>query len=156
MHAKLCRICLIALVGLAGPVVRAQREKLPPDDVELVEKTWPDALRTGTGIRYVVLAEGKGEPPQPGDKVALLYEGRLLRGEVFDKAMDRQHPFVFRVGRERVIPGMDQIVLLMRPGERRLVIIPPELGYGTRGVPQRIPRNATLVFQFELLEIKHD
>jgi FKBP-type peptidyl-prolyl cis-trans isomerase len=89
--------------------------------------------------------------PRPGDKVNVLYVGRLLDGKVFDQATDPEKPFTFRIRREQVIEGWDQVLQLMQKGEKRLVIIPPELGYGTRGQPPKIGRNATLVFEIELL-----
>ena len=136
--------------------VHAQREKLPPDDLEYVEKTWPDAKKTMTGIRYVIMKEGEGDMPKPGDKVNVLYVGRLLDGKVFDQAVDPAQPFTFRVRREAVIEGWDQILQLMKRGEKRLVIIPPELAYGTRGQPPKIGRNQTLVFEMELLSFGKD
>lgn len=148
-------ICL--LVMLAAPVaLRAQREKLPMEDLEFVEKTWPEAKKTSTGIRYLVLREGQGEIGRPGDRAAVLYIGRLLNGTEFDRNVDREHPFTFRIGRGMVIQGWDQIMQQMKPGEKRLVIIPPELAYGTRGAPPKIPRDATLVFEMEVLEFQHD
>lgn len=140
----------------ALPGVRAQREKLPPDDLAFVEKTWPDAKKTNTGIRYVIMQPGNGPSPRPGSRVAVLYEGRLLDGKIFDQGQDREHPFVFRVGRDEVIQGWDQILPQMKIGEKRLVIVPPEFGYGTRGYPPKIPRDATLMFVIELLEIRPD
>jgi FKBP-type peptidyl-prolyl cis-trans isomerase len=144
------------LALLAAPVARAQREKLPPADLEIVEKTWPAAKKTQTGIRYVVLTAGSGETPKPGDKVNVLYEGRLLDGKVFDAAKDPAQPFTFRVRRDMVIEGWDQILQLMRKGDKWLVIIPPELAYGTRGQPPKIGRSATLVFEMELLSFGKD
>ena len=147
----------MVLSGLVAPVaLQAQREKLPPDDLAFVEKTWPEAKKTGAGIRYIVLQEGKGELGKPGDKAAVLYVGRLLNGTIFDQATEHDKPFAFRVGRGAVIEGWDQILQLMKPGEKRLVIIPPELAYGTRGQPPKIPRGATLVFEMEVLEFKRD
>ena len=145
---------LFALFGSAA--LQAQREKLPPEDLEYVEKTWPDARKTMTGIRYVILKEGEGGTPKPGDKVNVLYVGRLLDGKVFDQAQDPKQPFTFRVRREAVIEGWDQILQLMKRGEKRLVIIPPELAYGTRGQPPKIGRNQTLVFEMELLSFGKD
>lgn len=139
-------------VALAlSPALHAQREKLPPDDLEYVEKTWPQAKKTMTGIRYIIQKEGDGPSPKPGDKVNVLYVGRLLDGKIFDQSQDPAQPFSFRVRREAVIEGWDQILQLMKKGEKRLVIIPPELAYGTRGQPPKIGRNATLVFEIELL-----
>lgn len=148
---------LSLVVMLAAPfALHAQREKLPPEDLAFVEKTWPEAKKTSTGIRYIVLQEGKGEIGKPGDKATVLYVGRLLNGTVFDQATEREHPFEFRVARGMVIEGWDQILQQMKPGEKRLVIIPPELAYGTRGQPPKIPRSATLVFEMEVLELKKD
>jgi FKBP-type peptidyl-prolyl cis-trans isomerase len=149
-------LSLLLIAFFAAPALRAQREKLPPEDLEFVEKTWPEAKKTSTGIRYLILQVGQAEQPKAGDKVEVLYVGRLLNGTVFDQTVDREHPFTFRVGRQMVIDGWDQILPLMKRGEKRLVIIPPELAYGTRGEPPKIPRNATLVFEIELLDIKHD
>ena len=150
------RLLMIVLVAVMAPALRAQREKLPPEDLEFVEKTWPTAKKTTTGIRYLILHEATGEMPKPGDKVEVLYVGRLLDGTVFDQAVEREHPFTFRVSRGMVIDGWDQVLQLMKIGEKRLVIIPPELAYGTRGQPPKIGRNATLVFEIELIAIKRD
>jgi FKBP-type peptidyl-prolyl cis-trans isomerase len=147
-------VCLA--LALASPALRAQREKLPPADLEYVEKTWPEAKKTMTGIRYIILTPGKGESPKPGDKVNVLYVGKLLDGKVFDQALEPDKPFTFRVRREMVIEGWDQILQQMKVGEKRLVIIPPELAYGTRGQPPKIGRNATLVFEMELLSFGKD
>jgi len=151
-------VCLLLfLLSVIAPVaLRAQREKLPPEDLAIVEETWPDAKKTSTGMRYVILEPGAGESPKPGDLVAVHYVGRLLDGTVFDQCAEGQPPFKFRVARDQVILGWDQILQLMKKGEKRLVIIPPELGYGSRGQPPRIPRNATLVFMIWLEDINPD
>jgi FKBP-type peptidyl-prolyl cis-trans isomerase len=143
-------------VGLLAAPVQAQREKLPPEDLVYVEKHWPEAKKTWTGIRYIVMREGKGETPKPGDRVSVLYVGRLLNGKIFDQTDDKDNPFIFRVRRGQVIEGWEQILQQMKRGEKRLVIIPPELAYGTRGQPPKIPRNATLVFEVELLDFGKD
>jgi FKBP-type peptidyl-prolyl cis-trans isomerase len=149
-------VLVLSALTVALPV-HAQREKLPPQDLEFVEKTWPEAKKTMTGIRYIILREGQGaEMPKAGDKVNVLYVGRLLNGTVFDQATDPDKAFTFRVRREQVIDGWDQVLQQMKKGEKRLVIIPPELAYGTRGQPPKIGRNATLVFEIELLSFSKD
>lgn len=153
---SLVKLVLILIAIGASTALRAQREKLPPDDLEYVEKTWPGAKKTTTGIRYVILQEGRGETPKPGDKVNVLYVGRLLNGKVFDQATDPAQPFTFRVRRDAVIEGWDQVLQLMKRGEKRLVVIPPELAYGTRGQPPKIGRNQTLVFEMELISFGKD
>jgi FKBP-type peptidyl-prolyl cis-trans isomerase len=144
------------VLTLAAPALRAQREKLPPADLDYVEKTWPEAKKTVTGIRYLLLKEGQGPMPKPGDKVNVLYVGKLLNGTVFDQATEPDKPFTFRVQRDMVIEGWDQVLQLMKAGEKRLVIIPPELAYGTRGQPPKIGRSASLVFEIELLSFGKD
>lgn len=153
---RLARLLFLALALLAPLVVRAQREKLSPEDLAFVEKTWPEAKKTNTGIRYIILQEGSGNLIKAGEKVAVLYVGRLLNGTVFDQATEKEKAFVFRVAREQVIQGWDQILQEMKLGEKRLVVIPAELAYGTRGQPPKIGRNAALVFEIEVIEIKRD
>lgn len=146
---------LCALVA-APCLLHAQREKLPPDDYDIVMKRWPQAKTSNTGIRYVVEKQGSGPLLQPGDLVMVNYTGQLLNGKVFDANNDRSHPFTFRVDRGVVITGWDQILQLMRPGDKWLIIIPPELGYGRRGAPPIIPSFATLVFEIEVVGVKKD
>ncbi|MDB6170519.1 MAG: peptidylprolyl isomerase [Verrucomicrobia bacterium] len=156
MRPLISRFLMVFLAVCAAGVVRAQREKLPPEDLAIVESSWPAAKKTNTGIRYIIEREGHGAPPVPGDLVSVTYTGRLLDGVTFDESLDPKHPLVFRVARETVIQGWDFVIQQMKLGERRLVIIPPELAYGTRGQPPRIPRNATLVFVMELVDIKRE
>jgi FKBP-type peptidyl-prolyl cis-trans isomerase len=130
--------------------LHGQREKLPPDDLEWVEKNFPEAKKTSTGLRYVVIESGAGETAKRGQMVSMLYVGRLVNGTIFDQRGDPEKPLKFRLGRHQVIAGWDQIIPLMRPGDKWLVIIPPELAYGSRGQPPHIPRSATLVFMMEL------
>ena len=156
MPASYLRIFLLVLLAFAGPTLRAQREKFSDDDLEFIEKNFPTAQKTSTGIRYIIQTEGHGECPKPGDIISIIYAGRFLNGTIFDQNINRDHPFKFRVGRNQVIEGWDQFMQLMKVGERCVVIIPPELGYGMRGSPPRIPRDATLVFLVELLDIKRE
>jgi len=147
---------LLAAALFVAPGLRAQREKLSPDDLDYVEEHFPEAKKTMTGIRYIVMHKGLGEIPKPGNKVSVVYVLKLLRGKLVDQHPSREDPFVFRVRREQVIEGWDQILQVMRVGEKRMVIIPSQLAYGTRGQPPFIPRNATLLFEIELLEIFED
>lgn len=145
---------LLLSVALLGALpLQAQREKLPWDDRVIVEKTWPKAIKTSTGLRYVILKEGTGDAKaQAGDKLTVLYQGRLLDGTVFGDARDPAHPYPVRIGRDQLIPAWEEALKQMKRGEKRLIIVPYELGYGTRGDPPRIPRRATLIFEIELLD----
>ncbi|MDX1624748.1 MAG: FKBP-type peptidyl-prolyl cis-trans isomerase [Gemmatimonadota bacterium] len=110
--------------------------------------------KTETGLYRETLEEGGGETARAGDTVVVHYTGWLPDGTRFDSSHDRGEPFRFRLGAGRVIPGWDQGVAGMRVGERRRLVIPPELGYGERGAGDVIPANATLVFEVELLEVE--
>jgi hypothetical protein len=143
----------LSVAVLSALPLKAQREKLPWDDRVIVEKTWPKAIKTSTGLRYIILKEGTGDArPMPGDLVSVLYQGRLLDGKVFSEETNSAQAFRPRVGREQLIPAWEEAIKQMRRGEKRLIIVPFELGYGTKGDPPRIPRRATLVFEIELLD----
>lgn len=137
-----------------APSLYAQREKLPPDDRDFVEKKWPNAKRTYTCLRYVVVQPGQkdGPSPVPGTMVAVLYKGMLLNGSVFDESPDRDHPLVTRLGRGELIDGWEEALQKMHKGEKWILIVPSEMGYGARGKPPSIPRDATLVFEMELVD----
>lgn len=145
---------MLALLGLAP--LHAQREKLPMEDVEYVEKKWPDAKRTFTGLRYIILKPGetKGAMPVNGNEVSVLYKGMLLDGTVFDQSPDENSPLKIRLGRGNLIEGWEQALQKMHKGEKWLLIVPPEMAYGARGKPPTIKRNATLVFEMELVDFK--
>lgn len=109
------------------------------------------------GLKYKVLEEGTGPEAKPGQRVEVHYTGWLFqdgqKGEKFDSSHDRNQPFPFTINRGRVIRGWDLGVAGMQKGEKRHLIIPPDLGYGARGAGGRIPPNATLMFEVELLDI---
>jgi FKBP-type peptidyl-prolyl cis-trans isomerase len=144
----------LALLALGVTPLHAQREKLPPDDLDVVEKKWPDAKRTYTGLRYIVLKhpEKNSPSPTPGMMATVLYKGMLLNGTVFDQSSDADHPLKTRVGRGDLIDGWDEALQKMHKGEKWLLIVPPEMAYGSKGKPPTIPRNATLVFEMELVD----
>ncbi|MGH7996817.1 MAG: FKBP-type peptidyl-prolyl cis-trans isomerase [Opitutaceae bacterium] len=147
---------LLCIGILPAPRAHAQGEPLSPDDLAYVYKTWPQVKETSTGIRYFIEKPGHGKPPGPGDLVGVLYTGWLLHGKEFDRETNPKHPFTFRVQRYAVIKGWDQIVQFMKPGEKRFVIIPSTLAYGTEGRPPLIPPDATLLFEMHLVSVQRE
>lgn len=114
----------------------------------------PEYVTTETGLKYRDFQVGAGEEAQPGDKVEVHYTGWLTDGTKFDSSRDRGRPFNFQLGQGRVIKGWDEGVTGMKVGGKRKLIIPPELGYGDRGAGNKIPPNATLEFEVELLDVQ--
>lgn len=120
----------------------------------LPEETPEETLMTtDSGLQYVDVVEGTGAMPQPGQRVTVHYTGTLEDGTKFDSSRDRGRPFTFQIGVGQVIKGWDEGVGTMRVGGQRKLVIPSELGYGSRGAGGVIPPNATLLFDVELLRI---
>ena len=109
---------------------------------------------TKSGLRIIEHIIGKGQKPKDGEKAIVHYTGMLSNGQKFDSSHDRGSPLEFVVGQGRVIKGWDEVIQLMNVGSKYTVVIPPELGYGTKGAGSVIPPNATLIFEMELVKIK--
>jgi len=125
----------------------------PPQAVAKLVEGFDSGLEivtTATGLQYVDIVKGDGGPVETGRTVSVHYTGWLLDGTKFDSSYDRGQPLKFAIGTGRVIPGWDEGVGGMEIGGRRRLAIPPELGYGERGIGP-IPPNSTLIFDVELL-----
>jgi FKBP-type peptidyl-prolyl cis-trans isomerase/protein-disulfide isomerase len=118
--------------------------------------TAPGPTALDDGFSSTTLRDGSGAGAKTGDTLRVDYVGTLLDGTKFDSSIDRKAPFRFKLGTGQVIKGWDRGLLGMKVGEKRRLVIPPTLGYGVHGRPPIIPRNATLVFEVELLAISQD
>jgi peptidylprolyl isomerase len=131
---------------------RAKEKERMATEKSLIKEKWPNAQTTQSGLMYEVVNEGTGdEKPSAGDTVSAHYTGMFLDGRKFDSSVDRGQPISFPVGAGRVIKGWDEALLDMKKGEKRILIIPPQLAYGRSGRGP-IPPNSTLVFEVELLD----
>jgi len=95
---------------------------------------------------------GTGDVVKSGDTVSVHYVGTLQGGAEFDNSKKRGAPFEFKVGEGMVIAGWEEGLLGMQVGGERVLVVPPDMGYGSTGIGP-IPGNATLIFSIELLEI---
>ena len=111
-------------------------------------------ITTSSGLKYIDEKVGDGAVAKAGDNVSVHYTGTLADGKKFDSSVDRGQPFNFPLGQGRVIKGWDEGVAGMKVGGKRKLTIPSEKGYGLAGSPPKIPQNAGLKFDVELLEIK--
>ena len=119
-----------------------------------------DTIYCESGLKYVRIKEGNGIKPLDGQQVKIWYLGKLTNGEVFDE-LDKKSTFMFKIGDPGIIKGWHEGFKLMSQGEKGIFIIPPFLGYGSKGFKDpygekeyMIPPNATLIFEVELISIK--
>mmetsp|Transcript_9990 Transcript_9990/g.21978 ORF Transcript_9990/g.21978 Transcript_9990/m.21978 type:complete len:572 (-) Transcript_9990:468-2183(-) len=139
----------------------SDEEMMPPmgddyddEDEGMAEVELPsDAANLPEGVKKEVITEVQGwKTPKKGDEVTVHYVGTLLSdGSKFDSSRDRGQPFVFTLGQGQVIKGWDVGVATMKRGEVAKFTLAPEFAYGASGSPPKIPENATLVFEVELI-----
>jgi FKBP-type peptidyl-prolyl cis-trans isomerase FkpA len=119
-----------------------------------------DTVFCESGLKYVRLKEGDGKKPLDGQQVKVTYTGKLQNGEIFE-ALEKGDFFMFKIGDPDIIKGWSEGFKLMSKGEKGIMIIPPFLAYGTKGVKDpygekeyMVPPNSTLIFEVELISIK--
>jgi len=138
-----------------------QAEPVAADDPALVSK--PSTRKPARGPSTVAsqllmtdIKPGDGKEARRGDTVRVHYVGTLPDGTEFDSSRRRDTPLEFQLGTGAVIKGFDTAIVGMKVGGVRRATIPPELGYGAKGSPPRIPPNATLIFEVELVDVLTD
>lgn len=146
-----------ALEKLQQDVIAAQQKQIADAAAAagkyLAENaTKPGVIKTASGLQYEVLKKGPANaaPATATSQVTAHYEGKLLDGTVFDSSVARGQPFTTPVG--QVIPGWQEALQLMRPGDKWRLHVPPELAYGPQGGGP-IPPNSVLIFELELISI---
>src|SRR4051812_412274 len=152
-----CTFTWTRLAAVALAIVVASWATLSNPTTATAQGT-PGAMTTASGLRVTDTKVGTGATPRTGQTCVMHYTGWLYsggaKGAKFDSSLDRGQPFEFPIGTGRVIKGWDEGVASMKVGGKRTLIIPPDLGYGSRGAGGVIPPNATLIFEVELLDVK--
>jgi FKBP-type peptidyl-prolyl cis-trans isomerase FkpA len=123
-----------------------------PSGAAAAPEAAPAETTTPSGLRITHLRAGEGSRPTAADTVRVHYHGTFPDGKVFDSSVDRGEPAVFPLN--RVIPCWTEGVSMMRVGGKARLVCPPAIAYGPRGAPPRIPPDATLHFEVELLAIE--
>ncbi|MCL2832536.1 MAG: FKBP-type peptidyl-prolyl cis-trans isomerase [Treponema sp.] len=158
MNRTLTRFILIVIslvivvgvvIGVRAIVIAVKRSS----DIATIEKRYPDAIVTPSGLRYIILEPSNGPKPITGRPVRVNYIGTLLNGKEFENTYTQGNPLEFNVGVNEAIKGFDEAVADMREGEKRLVIIPPELGYGGQS-KGGIPGNSFIIFELQLYRVR--
>jgi peptidylprolyl isomerase len=111
-------------------------------------------VTTASGLKYTDLKVGTGATPQTGQIVTVHYIGTLTDGKKFESSFDRGAAADFRIGVGQLIKGWEEGIMTMKVGGKRRMIIPANLAYGPTGRPPKIPGNATLIFEVDLLDVK--
>ena len=145
----LALLCLTS-IGLEA----APRGTYPAEDEDVIDREWPGYMETPSGLRYLVQQEGTGAKPLRGMKISVVYTAFLIDGTKFNENLDRENPFTFSLGGGEVILGWEEAFADMRKGEKRVLIVPQALGYGLRGLGEKVPRRATLIFFVEVVDIE--
>jgi len=146
MKARTPAVLMIFVVLGMGPG-RAQANTSKPTRVSGEPKSFT------SGLQYWDIAVGSGAAAAPGQTIKVHYTAWLTNGTKFFSSVDRRKPFTFQLGAGQVIKGWDEGIAGMQVGGKRQLRIPPELGYGARGIPGAIPHNATLIYDVELLAV---
>jgi len=114
-------------------------------------KTKEGVKTTASGLQYKVVTSGKGKMPNAESSVTVHYTGKLIDGTVFDSSVERGSPATFGVS--QVIAGWTEAMQLMHEGDKWMLYIPSELGYGERGAGGQIPPHSALIFEVELIKV---
>jgi peptidylprolyl isomerase len=109
---------------------------------------------TPTGLQITELVEGEGPLAGKGDGMFMLYTASFVGGRVFDKQLDPEAPFVYRLDVDSILPGLAEGVRTMRQGSKRILVMPPEIAFGKEGLPGTVPPDTWVRFEVELLEIR--
>jgi carboxypeptidase Q len=132
----------LKLVDRQWKKVNSEHEAKKIHDEKFIAETYPGLTTLPDGLRYKIEVNGSGNPPSEGSEIRLSYTGRLINGLKFSSSAEGGKPvasarpvmFSYKPGSDQLIKGLQESLKEMREGEKRLLVIPPELGYGVNNV----------------------
>ena len=139
-------LCALLLAGCNKPSVEAEQAKQQGVAFLAENASKPGVVKTASGLQYQILQEGQGAMPAATSQVTVNYRGSLIDGTEFDSGEAVSFPL------DHVIPGWTEGLQLMKEGAKYRFFIPADLAYGERGAGGRIPPNAALIFDVELVK----
>ena len=132
--------------GTEGLVEISQENQIIQEDFLEKNQAEEDINTLASGLQYRIISEGEGSPPQIDNLVQVDYEGRLLNGEVFTPKGVRELQL------SEMIPGLQEALTLMKPGDHWELFVPSELAYG-KDARSEVPPNSLLIFDLKVLQI---
>lgn len=139
--------------ALKDPLIKANRHILESEDAlidDFMKRYNWNMQKTEQGLRYLIYVKGNGKPVQPGDKVTLKFETKLLDGSICYTS-EIQGPKIFVQGAAQVEKGLDDGILLLRVGDQAKFILPSHLAFGLLGDQLKIPARSAIIYDLEVV-----
>lgn len=138
---------IFLIMAITATTANAQELKVKSEKVK-----HPKTITTTSGLEYTITEKGNGKKAENGDKITVNYTGKLTNDTVFDSSIPRGQPFEFKLGAGQVIKGWDEAFALLQEGDKATIKLPSTIAYGEKAMG-KIPANATLIFDIELLKV---
>ncbi len=120
---------------------------------KLIDSLGWNMTKTATGLRYEILEKGNGPKAAFGEMVRFEYETKLINGEIIYSSV-QTGPKEFKIGSGGVESGLEEGILLLKKGDKAMLVIPSYLAHGLSGDQDRIPPKSTLIYTIKLIELK--